>query len=180
MGTHKAVERRGKDSGMATGILGLVAYCCARWCFCMDGSFVHIKTPLGKALAKRGNRLAGKWWGSTGSPTENLYLDNCLKKRLQRQWYGMLKENALLGNFQHAPQTHYKCLPMKLKCFWCVLRIWRLPKVFSSVWNTTVCGDESDCIASILRLRSGTNKQQYSGCRNWINPETHCTIFLHP
>ena len=165
---------------MATGILGLAAYCCARWCFCMDGSFVHIKTPLGKALAKRGNRLAGKWWGSTGTPTENLYLDNCLKKRLQRQWYGMLKENALLGNFQHAPQTHYKCLPMKLKCFWCVLRIWRLPKVFSSVWNTTVCGDESDCIASILRLRSGTNKQQYSGCRNWINPETHCTIFLHP
>jgi len=89
----------------------------------MDGSSVHIKTPLGKAMAKRGKHFAEKWWGSTGSPTENLYLDNCLKKRLQRQWYGILKENALLGNFQRAPQTHYKPLPMKLKCFWCVVKI---------------------------------------------------------
>ena len=144
----------------------------------MDGSSVHIKTPLGKAMAKRGKHFAEKWWGSTGSPTENLYLDNCLKKRLQRQWYGGRKENALLGNFQHAPQTHYKCLPMKLKCFWCVLRILEWMKQFSSACNTAVRGDESDCIASILRLRSGTNKQQYSGCRNWINPETLCTIFL--
>ena len=146
----------------------------------MDGSSVHIKTPLGKAMAKRGKHFAEKWWGSTGSPTENLYLDNCLKKRLQRQWYGILKENALLGNFQRAPQTHYKPLPMKLKCFWCVLRILEWMKQFSSACNTAVRGDESDCIASILRLRSGTNKQQYSGCRNWINPETLCTIFLHP
>jgi len=112
----------------------------------------YILEELGKALAKRGNRIAEKWWGSTGSPTENLYLDNCLKKRLQRQWYGMLKENALLGDFQHAPQTHYKPLPMKLKCFWCVVKIWRLRKQFSSVWNTTVRGDESDCIATKLFL----------------------------
>ena len=69
---------------------------------------------------------------------------------------------------------------MKLKCFWCVLRILEWMKQFSSACNTAVRGDESDCIASILRLRSGTNKQQYSGCRNWINPETLCTIFLHP
>ena len=56
----------------------------------------------------------------------------------------------------------------------------RNANAFSSACNTAVRGDESDCIASILRLRSGTNKQQYSGCRNWINPETLCTIFLHP
>ncbi len=62
----------------------------------------------------------------------------------------MLKENALLGNFQHAPQTHYKHLPMKPKCFCCVVKIRRLPKVISSVWNTTVRGDESDCIATKL------------------------------
>ena len=42
---------------------------------------------LGMVLEKRGNRIAEKWWGSTGSPTENLYLDNCLKKRRERQWY---------------------------------------------------------------------------------------------
>ena len=66
---------------------------------------------------------------------------------------------------------------MKLKCFWCVLRILEWMKQFSSACNTAVRGDESDCIASILRLRSGTNKQQYSGCRNWLNPETLCTIF---
>ena len=68
-----------------------------------EGNDGYILEELGKALAKRGNRIAEKWWGSTGSPTENLYLDNCLKKRLQRQWYGGRKENALLGNFQHAP-----------------------------------------------------------------------------
>ena len=118
-GAIKAVGRNGKDSGMATGILGLAAYCCARWRKCIDGrekrSFRIRKVnagyrleELGKAMAKRGKHFAEKWWGSTGSPTENLYLDNCLKKRLQRQWYGILKENALLGNFQRAPQTHYK------------------------------------------------------------------------
>jgi hypothetical protein len=42
----------------------------------------YILEELGKALAKWGNRIAEKWWGSTGSPTENLYLDNCLKKWL--------------------------------------------------------------------------------------------------
>ena len=115
-----------------------------------EGNDGYILEELGKALAKWGNRIAENWWGSTGSPTENLYLDNCLKKRLQRQWYGILKENALLGNFQRAPQTHYKPLPMKLKCFWCVVKIWRLRKQFSSVWNTTVRGDESDCIATKL------------------------------
>jgi hypothetical protein len=47
----------------------------------------YILEELGKALAKWGNRIAEKWWGSTGSPTENLYLDNCLKKRRERQWY---------------------------------------------------------------------------------------------
>ena len=50
-----------------------------RICKVNDG---YILEELGKAMAKRGNRIAGKWWGSTGSPTENLYLDNCLKKRL--------------------------------------------------------------------------------------------------
>ena len=64
--------------------------------------------------------------------------------------------------------------------FWCELKILRRGKYISSACNTAVRGDESDCIASILRLRSGTNKQQYSGCRNWLNPETLCTILLHP
>ena len=105
---------------------------------------------LGKAVAKRGKHFAEKWWGSTGSPTENRYLDNYLKKRLQRQWYGGRKENALLRNFQHAPQTHYKPLPMKLKCFWCMLRILEWMKQFSSACNTTVRGDGSDCIATKL------------------------------
>ena len=113
-GAIKAVGRNGKDSGMATGILGLTTYCCALWRKCIDGrekrffrickvNDGYILEELGKALAKWGNRIAEKWWGSTGSPTENLYLDNCLKKRLQRQRYGGRKENALLGNFQHAP-----------------------------------------------------------------------------
>ena len=130
----------------------------------------YILEELGKALANWGKRLAGKCWGLTGSPTENLYLDKCLKKRLQRQWYGGRKENALLRNFQYAPQTHYKPFPLKIKCFWCVLKILEWMKQFSPACNTAVRGDGSDCIASILRLRSGTNKQQYSGCRNWINP----------
>ena len=113
-GTIKEVGRKGKDSGMATGILGLTTYYCALWRKCIDGrekrffrickvNDGYILEELGKALAKWGNRIAEKWWGSTGSPTENLYLDNCLKKRLQRQWYGGRKENALLRNFQHAP-----------------------------------------------------------------------------
>ena len=38
----------------------------------------YILEELGKALANWGKRLAGKWWGSTGSPTENLYLDKSL------------------------------------------------------------------------------------------------------
>ncbi|UBB90706.1 hypothetical protein J4771_04995 [Candidatus Kaistella beijingensis] len=110
----------------------------------------YILEELGKALANRGNRLAGKWYLTSESRYENRDARRNGNKRLQRQWYGMLKENALLRNFQHAPQTHYKPLPMKLKCFWCVVKIWWLPKVFSSVWNTTVCGDESDCIATKL------------------------------
>jgi len=77
----------------------------------------YILDELGKVLANRGNILAGKWWGSTGSPTGAQAFTILFEKRLQRQWYGMLKENALLGNFQHAPHTHYKPLPMKLKCF---------------------------------------------------------------
>ena len=110
----KAVERNGKDTCMAHRILGGAAYWCVRWRKCIDGrekrffrickvNDGYILEELGKALAKWGNRIAGKWWGSTGSPTENLYLDNCMKKRLQRQRYGGWKENALLGNFQHAP-----------------------------------------------------------------------------
>ena len=89
-------------------------------------------------MAKRGKHFAEKWWGSTGSPTENLYLDNCLKKRLQRQWYGILKENALLGNFQRAPQTHYKPLPMKLKCLVCGENIGDAKAIFFSM--------EYDCV----------------------------------
>ena len=72
----------------------------------MDSLSVHIKKPFGKALAKRGKHAAEKWWGSTGSPTENLNLDNCPKKQLQRQRYGGRKENAFAWRFQHAPQTH--------------------------------------------------------------------------
>ena len=132
-----------------------------RWRKCIDGrenrlcsnrkvNAGYILEELGKAAAKRGDKLAEKWCFSTESRYENRDTRRNGNRRLQRQWYGMLKENALLGNFQHAPQTHYKFLPMKLKCFWYVLKIWRLPKVFSSVWNTTVCGDESDCIATTL------------------------------
>ena len=110
-GIIKAVGRNGKDSDMDLWILGTKTYDCARWRKCIDGKPFdrlrvravndgYILEERGKALAKRGNRIAEKWWGSTGSPTENLYLDNCLKKRLQRQWYGGRKENALLGNFQ--------------------------------------------------------------------------------
>ena len=146
--------RNGKDSGVPFGSAQETAHDCALWRKCIDGKPFdrlrvravndgYILEERGKALAKRGNRIAEKWWGSTGSPTENLYLDNCLKKRLQRQWYGMLKENALLGNFQHAPQTHYKPLPMKLKCFWCVLRILEWMKQFSSACNTAVRGTGS-------------------------------------
>jgi len=97
-----------------------------------------------------GNRLAGKWRLRLRSGTGIINIATGLKKRLQRQWYGILKENALLGNFQRAPKTHYNYLPMKPKCSWCVVKIWRLPKVISSVWNTTVRGDESDCIATKL------------------------------
>ncbi len=103
-----------------------------------------------KVFENRGNKLAEKWCFTTESRYENRDSRRNGNKRLQRQWYGMLKENALLGNFQHAPQTHYKCLPMNPKCFWCVEKIWRLRKQFSSVWNTTVRGDESDCIATKL------------------------------
>ena len=77
---------------------GMPAYCCARLRKRIDGrnetdgdvrevDAGYILEELGKALAKWGNRIAEKWWGSTGSPTENLYLDNCLKKRRERQWY---------------------------------------------------------------------------------------------
>ena len=103
-----------------------------------------------KVFENRGNRFAGKWCLSSESRYENRDARRNGNKRLQRQWYEMLKENALLGNFQHEPQTHYKFLPMKPKCFWCVVKIWRLRKQFSSVWNTTVRGDESDCIATKL------------------------------
>ena len=146
----KARKSDGKDRCIVLWRLGTVLCSCARWCFCMDGSSVHIKTPLGKAMAKQGKHFAEKWCVTKMSTCINLPYVPEWKKRLQRQWYGMLKENALLGNFQHAPQTHYKCLPMKLKCFWYVVKIWRLPKVFSSVWNTTVRGDESYCIATKL------------------------------
>ena len=91
---------------------------------------VYILEELGKALANRGNRLAGKWCLTSESRYENRDTRRNGNKRLQRQWYGILKENALLGNFQHAPQTHYKPLPMKLKCFWCVVKIWKLQKQF--------------------------------------------------
>jgi hypothetical protein len=39
---------------------------------------------------------------------------------------------------------------MKLKCFWCVLRILEWMKQFSSACNTAVRGDGSDCIATKL------------------------------
>jgi hypothetical protein len=42
---------------------------------------------LGMVLEKRGKHFVQKMVGSTSSPTENLYLDNCLKKRRERQWY---------------------------------------------------------------------------------------------
>lgn len=76
-------------------------------------------------------------------------------KRLKRQWCGILKENALCGNFQHEPQFRYShCEITALRfaffamkenvCLWFVVKIMRLPKVFSSVWNTTVRGDETE------------------------------------
>ena len=34
--------------------------------------------------------------------------------------------------------------------------------------------------ATVLPLNLSAKKKQYSGCRNWINPEIVCTIFLHP
>lgn len=34
--------------------------------------------------------------------------------------------------------------------------------------------------ATVLPLNFSAEKKQYSGCRNWINPEIVCTIFLHP
>ena len=89
----KAVGRNGKDSDMDLWILGTKTYDCARWRKCIDGrekrffrirkvNAGYILEELGRGLAKWGNRIAEKWWGSTGSPTENLYLDNCLKKWL--------------------------------------------------------------------------------------------------
>ena len=151
----------GKDRCIVLWILGTENCSCVRWRKCIDGrekrffrirkvNAGYILEELGKVLAKRGNRLAGKWCLSSESRYENRDSRRNGNKRLQRQWYGMLKENALLGNFQHAPQTHYKTLPMKLKCCWCVLKIMRREKQFSSVWNTSVRGDESDCIATTL------------------------------
>ena len=34
--------------------------------------------------------------------------------------------------------------------------------------------------ATVLPLNFSAEKKQYSGWRNWINPETLCTILLHP
>lgn len=34
--------------------------------------------------------------------------------------------------------------------------------------------------ATVLPLNFSAEKKQYSGCRNWINPEIVSTIFLHP
>lgn len=34
--------------------------------------------------------------------------------------------------------------------------------------------------ATVLPLNYSAEKKQYSGCRNLANPETLCTIFLHP
>ena len=129
----------------------------------------YILDELGKVLANRGNRLAGKWCLTSESRYENRDARRNGNKRLQRQWYGMLKENALLGNFQHAPQTHYKCLPMKPKCLWCVVKIWRLRKQFSSACNTAVRGDGTEYTA-----------RPCIEWRNVVNPETLCTIFLQP
>ena len=96
--TNRKEGRKGKDSGVPFGLVEGKAHDCALWRKCIDGKPFdrlrvravndgYILEELGKALAKWGNRIAEKWWGSTGSPTENLYLDNCLKKRRERQWY---------------------------------------------------------------------------------------------
>lgn len=34
--------------------------------------------------------------------------------------------------------------------------------------------------ATVLPQNFSFEKKQCSGCRNWLNPETFCTIFLHP
>ena len=132
-----------------------------RWRKCIDGrenrlcsnrkvNAGYILEELGKAAAKRGDKLAEKWCFSTESRYENGDTRRNGNRRLQRQRYGALKENALLGNFRHAPQTHYKPLPMKPKCLWCVVKIWRWRMQFSSVWNTAVRCAWSDCIATKL------------------------------
>ena len=53
-----------------------------------------------KVFENRGNKLAEKWCFTTESRYENRDSRRNGNKRLQRQWYGMLKENALLGKFQ--------------------------------------------------------------------------------
>ena len=132
--TFKAMGSNGKNSDMTVRGLAATAYDCARWRRCIDawnewvqkipeGKGGYIPEELWKVVANRGNRLAEKWCFPKQLISDNCQPKDCLKKRLQRQWYGILKENALLGNFQRAPQTHYKPLPMKLKCFWCVVKI---------------------------------------------------------
>ena len=58
---------------------------------------------------------------------------------------------------------------MKLKCFWCVLKIMRREKQFSSACNNAVRGDGTEYTAR--------------PCIEWRNVadlEILCTIFLHP
>ncbi|WP_144282590.1 hypothetical protein [Chryseobacterium echinoideorum] len=58
---------------------------------------------------------------------------------------------------------------MKLKCFWCMLKILEWIKQFSSACSTAVRGDGTEYTA-----------RPCIEWRNLANPETLCTIFLHP
>jgi len=64
----KARESDGKDSGMATGLLGLAAYCCAGYRL----------EELGKAVAKWGKHFAEKWCFTKRSTCDNFQLKDCL------------------------------------------------------------------------------------------------------
>ena len=86
--TFKAVERIGKGRCVGLRIPEAELCSCVRWRNWKHGLTEFWVKELGEAMANRGNKLAEKWWGSTGSPIAKFHMDNWMKKRLEKQRYG--------------------------------------------------------------------------------------------
>lgn len=118
MTSFKAVGRNGKDSGVAHWTWkGDTRLCAVTEVYRRQRKAV-VQQPKSEwrlytggtweGVGKRGKHFAEKWCFASESGFENREPRRNCNRRWERQRYGGCEENALSGNFQHAPQTHYK------------------------------------------------------------------------